>query len=416
MHQTGRRGAGHAAAGARRSLWDALMSVTRQMRGLSPRTILALLCLAGVPTTAQDSPPRAAVPKDPDAASSKGPAAKLLTAPRARFTGDVDSSSPALWEVIEGRRTLVVMTSVAGRPSRASGASLRELSPATPVDIVPWPGEGVWMESVVSADDGTWYGFYHNERVATPCSATTRVAPRIGAARSSDFGMSWSDLGILIEAPPPTFDCGTFNTYFVGGVGDLSAMLDAESKYLYLYFSQYGADVTNQGIGAARLAWADRDAPVGKTDVWSGGQWVPAGRPRRSHWPQLLSGVDETSMRWVLSAATPLFATANPWHDGDREVDAFWGPSIHWNSHLECYVMLLNKAQDETFASEGIYVSFNATLANPAGWSEPVRILQGGRWYPQVLGVEADGTDTRAGRVARFFLSGQSDHVIQFDR
>ena len=44
------------------------------------------------------------------------------------------------------------------------------------------------MEAVVSAPDGTWYGYYHNERVATACGDTTKVVPRIGAARSKDHG------------------------------------------------------------------------------------------------------------------------------------------------------------------------------------------------------------------------------------
>ena len=41
----------------------------------------------------------------------------------------------------------------------------------------------------------------------------------------------------------------------------------------------------------------------------------------------------------------------------------FWGPAIHWNTYLEQYVMLLNRAKDDQFGQEGIYVSFSPTLA-----------------------------------------------------
>ena len=49
---------------------------------------------------------------------------------------------------------------------------------------------------------------------------------------------------------------------------------------------------------------------------------------------------------------------AQAWHDADDRVDAFWGPAVHWNTALEQYVMLLNRAKDENYAQEGIYVSF----------------------------------------------------------
>jgi len=43
-------------------------------------------------------------------------------------------------------------------------------------------------------------------------------------------------------------------------------------------------------------------------------------------------------------------------------------------------------------------------------------LLAGGRWYPQVIGTAADGTDKVAGASARFFMSGRSDHLIRFSR
>ena len=113
----------------------------------------------------------------------------------------------------------------------------------------------------------------------------------------------------------------------------------------------------------------------------------------------------------------PIFAAKDSWHDGDSKVDAFWGPSVHWNTSIEQYVMLLNRAKDIHWAQEGIYISYASRLDDPAAWSAPKRLLSGGNWYPQVLGLEAGiGTDKIAGDSARFFMSGQSDYLIRFIR
>ena len=56
----------------------------------------------------------------------------------------------------------------------------------------------------------------------------------------------------------------------------MTAALDREGQDLYLYFSQYERDPGLQGVAVARLAWADRDAPVGKVTIWNDGAWLPA--------------------------------------------------------------------------------------------------------------------------------------------
>jgi hypothetical protein len=306
----------------------------------------------------------------------------------------VDSNSPAVWQRVGGLNQLLVLTSIAGRPSVASGPQLDRLSVALPVVLDPWPGEGVWMEAVIEDLDGTLYGYYHNENTATVCPGSGKVIPRIGAARSTDHGLTWTSLGIGLEAPPGSFDCQTNDVYFVGGVGDFSVQLDADSRDLYIFFSQYNR--RSQGVGVARLAWADRDTPVGKVMVFSNG--VPSG-----------------TVRSIYPSAAPIFPTSERWNDNDTVVDAFWGPAVHWNVFLDQYVMLLNRAKDTNWKQEGIYVSYNRRLDDPASWTPPVKILSGGRWYPQVMGIEAGaGTDKVAGRSARFFMGGTSEHLIQF--
>jgi hypothetical protein len=48
----------------------------------------------------------------------------------------------------------------------------------------------------------------------------------------------------------------------------------------------------------------------------------------------------------------------------EQPVRGVLGPSIHWNTYLQQYVMLLNRAQ-EAADSEGIYISYSTNLADP---------------------------------------------------
>jgi hypothetical protein len=332
------------------------------------------------------------------------PRVELRSAPLLYLPGEVDSNSPAVWDRVGGRNLLFVMTSESGKPRRAWGRDLVTLGTSRQVALAPWPGGGVWMESVIRDVDGTWYGYYHNEIPADVCGRTDKMIPRIGAARSRDRGSSWQDLGIVLEAPPRSFTCRTGNAYFVGGVGDFSVQLDAASRDLYFFYSLYLRTTMSQGVGVARLAWADRDAPVGKIMVWRNDTWVPGTAFRTA----------ETE-RWIYPVASPIFPAAESWHDADLLVDAFWGPSVHWNTHVNHYVMLVSRAKDVDFEQEGVYVSFARSLEDPRAWSTPTRILKGGTWYPQVLGLEdGSGTDKTAGEFARFFMLGESRHMIRF--
>src|SRR5260221_14434085 len=107
------------------------------------------------------------------------------------------------------------------------------------------------------------------------CEGVDKAFARIGAARSADQGATWTDLGIILDVPWDTFACDTRNAYFVGGVGDFTAVLDADRRDVYIYFSQYGREANQQGVGVARLPWADTDDPVGKVTVWNDGVWLP---------------------------------------------------------------------------------------------------------------------------------------------
>jgi hypothetical protein len=321
----------------------------------------------------------------------------------------VDSNSPAVWDVVDGRRQLRVVTSARGEPSISAGPFLVQLTGTRRLEWATHPGHGVWMESIVAAEGGTWFGVYHNEVPADVCRRPDRMVPRIGAARSFDQGLTWEDLGIVLEAPPGFLACNSSNRYFVGGVGDVSAILDRESKHLYLFFSQYSRGADKQGVGVARLLWASRDEPVGRVEVWNRGVWLPPATTVVS------DGAGHEELIWSHSAGTPLAPVTRLWHDGDNVSDAFWGPSVHWNSYLQMYVMLVSRTRDESFGQQGVYVAYSASLENPAAWSPPEVVMTGGPWYPQVMGIEAGrGSDRLAGARARYFQGGSSNYFIEF--
>lgn len=314
--------------------------------------------------------------------------------------GDVDCNSPAHWD----GDTLFMFYSL-GHPFRSNGPNLAGLSrPSirTAYDNerewreVKRQGER-WIEATWKAPDGRLYMWYHNEPHPI-CASPTLTAPRIGTMVSTDNGLNWKDLGLLLETPADSLKCDTVNTYFAGGNGDFSVIADGRGEYLYFLISTYNKDVAEQGVAVARMKAADRDEPKGKVFKWHKGQWSEPG----------LGG-----------HVTPIFPVAVDWHKSD--VDAFWGPSIHWNTHLNQWVILLNRAINKDWGQEGIYVSFNTDLAKPDGWSRPLKILDAkelekSKWYPQVLGTDAakKETDKLAGQVARLFVAGLSKWEIVF--
>lgn len=322
--------------------------------------------------------------------SSHLPSVVLLEAPPLNFPAHTDCNSPAHWD----GDTFYLFNS-AGHPARSRGKSLLRLGKSSAVKYNNVINGRRWIEATFKDNDGTLYGWYHNEPegVCPPDAlGLTRTAPRIGAVRSKDNGATWEDLGIILESPGDQLHCDTANRYFAGGNGDFSVILDARREYFYLLISTYG-NRQEQGVAVARMRYADRESPVGKVWKWHEGRWSEPG---------------------IGGHVTPIFPAQTDWHRPDA--NAFWGPSIHWNSYLEQYVMLINRARDGEWSQEGVYVSFNPDLSQPQGWSPPTMVCPGGRWYPQVIGTSAmkRETDKTAGRLARLFIGGKSRWRVLF--
>lgn len=305
----------------------------------------------------------------------------------------IDSNSPVEYDA-DGN--LYVFTS-SHHPYRSIGTNMFTLSwPALPVFISAHPNVrgGQWLEATYRAEDGTLYGWYHNEP-PNLCGNSRLTAPRIGALISRDEGQTWQNLGIVLDAPAGSLFCGTRNYYFAGGNGDFSVVLDQNKEYFYFFISTYHRQVNEQGVAVARMRFEDRNNPTGRVWKWRNGGWNAPG----------LGG-----------QVTPTFPVQTDWHQSNA--NAYWGAAVHYNTYLETHVMLLNHAVDGNWGQEGIYVSYNKDLGDAHGWSAPQRlpIFEQIGWYPQVIGNGGFETDKLAGQTVRLFISGRSFWELVFHR
>jgi hypothetical protein len=305
----------------------------------------------------------------------------------------VDSNSPVYWRAGE----LHIFNS-AGSPLLTKGADQFRmyLGKPQPVGVDLQDRFPMWIEAVWQDEDGTLYAWYHHEPAAV-CPDSSLTTPNIGALVSSDGGATFTDLGIVLSSGDNA-DCSAQNGFFAGGHGDFSVILHQDRRYFYFLFGNYGGDPAGQGVAIARMAFEDRASPAHAVWKFHEGAWEEPG---------------------IEGRVTPIFPASVPWQDGNA--DSFWGPSVHWNTYRQSYVVLLNRACcAPMWPQEGIYVAFNPDLGNPATWTAPNRILQAKDigftpgYYPQVLGINPGETDTLAGQTVRLYVKGFSRWKIEF--
>jgi hypothetical protein len=317
----------------------------------------------------------------------------LVPAPKVHMPAPTDGNCPSFW----WQGSYRLFTSI-GRPLQLSvwqdDAQAWETSD---VGVNTLTDLAIWVESVwVDEEDGTVFAWYHHEPGEMyPDSGLT--APKIGAVISFDGGRTIHDLGFILETGD-ALEADARNGCFAGGHGDFSVVLDRNREYFYFFFTNYNGPDESQGIVAARMAYRDRHQPVGRVFKYHNGGWNEPGRGGRM---------------------TPLFPAARAWRHADP--DSLWGPAVHWNTYLQRYVMVFNRTQgDPGWVQEGIYLSYGSDLAQPESWTPPARIMDPdgfpswGTFYPQVIGLEPGDSDSQAGGIARFYVSGASRWEIVF--
>jgi len=347
--------------------------------------------------------------QSPSVVLTDAPALQMpgVPVPERKLPHESDCNSPVHWDA----DTVYAFNSY-NHPWRSSGTDLFHLGNRISTQLGGVNDNlAIWIESTWNDDSsGALYGAYHYEPDAI-CFSNRHLPtmPRIGWIRSRDNGKSWEDLGFIIEARPNQVRCDTESPWDAGGTGDFVFVLDENREYFYFYGTSYDARVEEQGIWAARMRFVDRDNPSGRVMKWHHGDWSEPG---------------------LWGHVTPAFPAEIDYHR--KEGTMFWGPAIHWNTYLNTYVMLLNHAVDTGLKGDGIYISFNPSLGDPAGWSLPTMILNRNQvqeamtganlsltkmengWYPQVIGTAKGETDKRVGRTGRLFMAGYSRREITF--
>ncbi|ULQ57018.1 hypothetical protein KJS94_02255 [Flavihumibacter rivuli] len=315
----------------------------------------------------------------------------------------------------------------------------------------------IWFETVYQ-DKGdssgkTLYAIYHNENYPQtlphdsvtgegyidkdwPLGLTERITPaavcRIGIMKSVDGGWNWENRGLFLEDKQARMILKPHNTSktFAGGVGDPSAV--AVGDHLYLFYGEYGypgkyepatydpaKEWGGQCISVARIALSDLDDPQGKAKRWDGkgfnAPWDGVGQPISSLQIPIAEG------------GGPASSPTGGFH---------WGPSVSWNEHLECWVMMMGRVEGQSWVGDELYISFNQNKdlgsgTNSQAWTKPQLLLKKPGhvlWYPslQPMNTEEDikarRTSLKLGKKARLFFKYSdlgkyfSTYIVEFDK
>lgn len=317
----------------------------------------------------------------------------------------------------------------------------------------------VWFETVYQDSNDpsgrTLFAVYHNENypLTLPYDSATgegyihyqwprgltgpesvAAVPRIGIMKSTDGGRSWKNKGLFLEDYQPRMILKPYNTSntFAGGVGDPSAV--ASGDYLYLFYGEYGypgvyqedtysaeTEWSGQCISVARIKLTDLENPVGKAKRWDGksfnAAWDSIGQPVKSlQIPREEGG-------------GPASSPKGKFH---------WGPSVSWNTYLNCWVMLMGKVEGPSWQGSSMYISFNKNKDlgegdNSQAWTKPQLLVDKPgyiMWYPSLQpmntpeDIQNKYTCLKLGKKARLFYKAilpdsseyLSEYIIEFEK
>jgi hypothetical protein len=209
---------------------------------------------------------------------------------------------------------------------------------------------------------------------------------------------------------------------FAGGVGDPSAVRSGDS--LYLFYGEYGYPgkfSTNtysaederkaQCISVARIAIKDLENPAGKAFRWNGNSFST---------PYNQVGKPISSL---------MISTANKGGAASRAGSHFyWGPSVSWNTYLNCWIMLMGRVENASWKGSNIYISFNkhknlGKSNNAQDWSLPKLLLSipgHTLWYPSLQplhttdDINQKNTCLQLGKEARLFVKNMTDSSHEY--
>ncbi len=407
---------------------------------------------------------------------NKIPRFKLISTEKFLFKSFVDCNMAEVWvgdtfRIFPGKYGEDTLWGYSDNLRFGNGANADEafsrtyeelIMPVMPKNVTP--GEdglhgAAWFETVYQeAKDPsgkTLYAVYHNENYPWnypynektgegyidkywPQGLTGVTSPaavcRIGIMKSTNGGYSWDNRGIFIEDLQPRMILRPHNTSntFAGGVGDPSAV--ASGEYLYLFYGEYGypgvydsaqydpaKEWSAQCISVARINLSDLDNPVGKARRWDGKRFN--GSP---------DGVGAP----VASLQIPMDEGGGPASAPDKQFH--WGPSVSWNTYLNCWVMMMGKVESSSWKGSSIYISYNFNIElgegdNSQQWTKPQQILnKPGHilWYPSLQpmntpeDIEERNTCLKLGKRARLFFKDMegpkseylSEYIIEFEK
>jgi len=317
----------------------------------------------------------------------------------------------------------------------------------------------VWFETIYqdTADQSgrTLYAIYHNENypATLPWEETTgkgyknekwpqglrgpespAAVCRIGIMKSINGGRSWENKGIFIEDYQQRLILKPHNTSntFAGGVGDPSAV--AYGEYLYLFYGEYGypgiydenaydpvKEWSGQCVSVARIRISDLEDPEGKARRWDGNGFNTA--------PDGIGAPISALQIPISEGGGPSSSPTGGFH---------WGPSVSWNTYLNCWVMLMGHVTGQSWEGSKIFISFNKNRdlgagSNSQDWTKPQLLLHKPGyilWYPSLQpmntpeDIESRHTCLRLGQRARLFVKNiqpdssryMSEYIIEFSR